>query len=117
TTATFRTYATALDSFRDHAVFLRTNRRYRPAFAYTADADQFLYQIWLAGYATSPTYVDNVQAVMRQWQLYRFDLELPAAKGPPLPPGRAPPPRARAPPPPRPPRPGPTPRDTAWCCG
>src|SRR4051812_26054899 len=63
TYASFRTYATITDSFRDHGRFLTTNSRYRPAFNYTHDADQFLYQIWKAGYATSPTYVANVQSL------------------------------------------------------
>jgi flagellum-specific peptidoglycan hydrolase FlgJ len=75
TTAAFRTYASALDSFRDHGRFLTVNSRYRPAFSYTSDANQFLYQIWRAGYATSPTYVDNVSALMRQYNLYQYDLK------------------------------------------
>jgi flagellar protein FlgJ len=74
TTATFRTYASATDSFRDHGRFLVGNRRYLPAFAYTNNADQFLYQIWKAGYATSPTYVQNVGALMKQFNLYQYDL-------------------------------------------
>jgi flagellar protein FlgJ len=73
TTASFRVYASATDSFRDHAVFLTTNSRYRPAFSYTHDANAFLYHIWKAGYATSPTYYDNVTAVMRQHNLYQYD--------------------------------------------
>jgi uncharacterized protein YraI len=74
TTAAFRTYASALDSFRDHGRFLVVNERYAPAFAFTGNANQFLYQIWLAGYATSPTYVPNVQALMTQYNLYQYDL-------------------------------------------
>jgi flagellar protein FlgJ len=73
THASFRTYASITDSFRDHGRFLTTNSRYRPAFAHTGDADQFLYQIWKAGYATSPTYVDNVKALMHQYNLYQYD--------------------------------------------
>ncbi|MDT4988677.1 MAG: hypothetical protein QOI74_2771 [Micromonosporaceae bacterium] len=73
TEASFRTYGSILNSFRDHGRFLTTNSRYRPAFAYTTDADSFLYQIWKAGYATSPTYVANVSNLMRQYDLYRYD--------------------------------------------
>ena len=69
----FRTYASATDSFRDHGYFLTVNSRYAPAFAYTNDADQFLYQIWKAGYATSPTYVPNVTGLMKQYNLYQYD--------------------------------------------
>ena len=75
TTATFRTYANATDSFRDHGRFLVVNDRYAPAFAYTKDADQFLYQIWKAGYATSPTYPQNVGGLMKQYNLYQYDLK------------------------------------------
>ena len=74
TTASFRTYASATDSFRDHGRFLTTNCRYRPAFASTRDSDQFLYQVWKAGYATSPTYVTNVKALMVRFNLYQYDL-------------------------------------------
>jgi flagellum-specific peptidoglycan hydrolase FlgJ/uncharacterized protein YraI len=73
TYASFRTYASITDSFRDHGRFLTTNSRYRPAFGYTGDADQFIYQVWKAGYATSPTYVDNVKGLMHQYNLYQYD--------------------------------------------
>jgi uncharacterized protein YraI len=73
TEASFRTYGSILNSFRDHGRFLTTNSRYRPAFAYSGDADSFLYQIWKAGYATSPTYVANVSSLMREYDLYRYD--------------------------------------------
>jgi len=74
TTASFRVYATTADSFRDHSVFLTTNSRYRPAFAHTREANAFIWEIWHAGYATSPTYVDNVTALMRQYNLYQYDI-------------------------------------------
>ncbi len=74
TTATFRTYPSATDSFRDHGHFLTVNSRYAPAFAFTGNADQFLFQIWKAGYATSPTYVQNVTALMKKYNLYQYDL-------------------------------------------
>ena len=73
TTASFRVYASATDSFRDHGRFLTVNSRYQPAFAYTYDPDQFIYQVWKAGYATSPTYATNVTNLMRQYNLYQYD--------------------------------------------
>jgi flagellum-specific peptidoglycan hydrolase FlgJ len=73
TTASFRVYASATDSFRDHGRFLTTNSRYQPAFAYTYDPDQFIYQVWKAGYATSPTYAANVTNLMREYNLYQYD--------------------------------------------
>jgi mannosyl-glycoprotein endo-beta-N-acetylglucosaminidase len=74
TTATFRVYATSGDSYRDHGRFLVTNSRYKPAFQYSNDPNTFLYQMWKAGYATSPTYVQHVQALMQQYNLYQYDL-------------------------------------------
>src|SRR5436305_1733918 len=74
TTASFRTYASATDSFRDHGRFLTTNSRYRPAFAYTTDANRFIYEVWKAGYATSPTYATTVIALMTRYNLYQYDL-------------------------------------------
>jgi flagellar protein FlgJ len=73
TTASFRTYAGTGDSFADHGSFLVANSRYRPAFAYSDDPDNFLQQMWQAGYATSPTYVTNVKAIMAQYNLYQYD--------------------------------------------
>ena len=61
------------DSFRDHGHFLRHNSRYAAAFRYSGDADEFLRQIWRAGYATDPKYVDKVIGLMRQYDLYRYD--------------------------------------------
>jgi mannosyl-glycoprotein endo-beta-N-acetylglucosaminidase len=71
--APFRAYASVADSFRDHGLFLRANDRYQTAFTYSHDADRFLYEIWKAGYATSPTYVQNVSGLMKQYDLYRYD--------------------------------------------
>jgi uncharacterized protein YraI len=73
TVASFRSYATVTDSFRDHATFLTTNSRYRPAFGYTRDADQFLYQVWKAGYATDPCYTTKLTALMHTYNLYQYD--------------------------------------------
>jgi flagellar protein FlgJ len=74
TKASFRTYASVADSFRDHSTFLTTNARYRPAFTHSNDANRFLHAVWRAGYATSPTYYDQVTALMRDYNLYRYDL-------------------------------------------
>lgn len=73
TSATFRTYRTVTDSFRDHGHFLRNNSRYKPAFGYTKNANAFLYQIKKAGYATDPDYVAKVKNLMTSYNLYRYD--------------------------------------------
>ncbi len=74
TTATFRVYASMTDSYRDHGRFLKVNSRYAPAFAHTGDANQFLYEIWKAGYATDPQYVEKTKKLMQQYNLYQYDL-------------------------------------------
>ncbi|WP_213455410.1 sporangiospore maturation cell wall hydrolase GsmA [Rhizomonospora bruguierae] len=73
TEASFRVYASMADSYRDHGYFLRTNKRYAGAFAYTKDADRFLVAIWKAGYATDPQYDVKCKALMARYDLYRYD--------------------------------------------
>ena len=70
----FRTYATAAASYRDHGRFLRENSRYRSAFSYTRSPDEFLRQVWQAGYATDPRYVSKVIGRMKSYDLYRYDI-------------------------------------------
>ncbi|WP_436529998.1 sporangiospore maturation cell wall hydrolase GsmA [Actinoplanes sp. HUAS TT8] len=69
----FRTYATMAHSFRDHGNFLKVNKRYTPAFAYTKDANNFIWQVWKAGYATDPNYYTKVTGIMTAYNLYRYD--------------------------------------------
>ncbi|MDI6101154.1 sporangiospore maturation cell wall hydrolase GsmA [Actinoplanes sp. NEAU-A12] len=69
----FRTYASMARSFADHGHFLKTNKRYAPAFAHTRDADKFIEQVWKAGYATDPKYVAKVTGIMTNCDLYRYD--------------------------------------------
>lgn len=74
TSATFRTYRSMADSFRDHGHFLRSNSRYAPAFAHNRDPDKFLTEIWKAGYATDPKYDTKVIGIMKQYNLYKYDI-------------------------------------------
>lgn len=73
TTGAFRTYASMAHSFRDHGSFLRVNSRYKPAFAYTKDANKFIWQVWKAGYATDPNYYTKITGVMKTYNLYKYD--------------------------------------------
>ncbi|GIE87727.1 sporangiospore maturation cell wall hydrolase GsmA [Actinoplanes regularis] len=73
TSDAFRTYATMADSFRDHGYFLKVNKRYTPAFAYTRDANNFIWQVWKAGYATDPNYYTKVTGIMAAHNLYQYD--------------------------------------------
>ncbi|MEH1128726.1 sporangiospore maturation cell wall hydrolase GsmA [Micromonospora sp. CPCC 206061] len=73
TTAQFRAYRNANGSFADHGRFLTVNPRYRNAFRYSHDPNRFAVEIHKAGYATSPTYAQNLIKLMKAHNLYRFD--------------------------------------------
>ena len=73
TTATFRTYASMSNSFRDHGNFLRVNSRYKPAFTYTKNANKFIWTVWKAGYATDPNYYTKITGIMAANGLYKYD--------------------------------------------
>jgi flagellum-specific peptidoglycan hydrolase FlgJ len=73
TTASFRVYSTMANSFRDHGNFLRVNGRYKPAFAYTRDANRFIWRVWKAGYATDPNYYTKITGIMASNRLYQYD--------------------------------------------
>jgi hypothetical protein len=72
---TFRVYASATDSFRDHGRLLATSARYRPAFAYTRNPDQFVAEVHKGGYATDPLYTVKLTKLMAQYNLYAYDLK------------------------------------------
>lgn len=70
----FRKYKTDEDSFNDHSVFLRYNRRYAPLF----DLSQGDYKGWAqglkkAGYATNPRYTEQLIMVIENHKLYLYD--------------------------------------------
>jgi flagellar protein FlgJ len=73
TSASFRTYATMANSFRDHGKFLKVNSRYKPAFVYTRDANKFIWTVWKAGYATDPNYFTKITGLMATYDLYQYD--------------------------------------------
>jgi flagellar protein FlgJ len=66
-------YRSSARSFRDHGRFLTVNSRYERAFDFTNNPNRFAREIHKAGYATSPTYSDNLISLMRTHDLYRFD--------------------------------------------
>jgi flagellar protein FlgJ len=76
TNASFRVYLNAAASFRDHAAQLASMQRYANAFNYSANPDQFAIEVHRGGYATSPTYADDLIRLMRQYNLYRYDSNL-----------------------------------------
>ncbi|MGH3735522.1 MAG: sporangiospore maturation cell wall hydrolase GsmA [Micromonosporaceae bacterium] len=73
TYASFRTYDSLADSFRDHARLLARAERYRPAMAHKANPDRFAREVHRAGYATDPFYSRKLITLMRLHNLYRFN--------------------------------------------
>ncbi|WP_432992466.1 sporangiospore maturation cell wall hydrolase GsmA [Dactylosporangium sp. CA-233914] len=74
TTASFRAYGSAADSFRDHGAFLATTPRYSVAFQYTGDPNRFVAEMHKAGYATDPQYTVKLTGLMAKYNLYVYDL-------------------------------------------
>lgn len=70
----FRKYDTVYDSFIDHADFLMTNSRYNSLFDNT-DYKQWAKGLQSAGYATSPTYANNLIDIIEKYGLAKYDLE------------------------------------------
>ena len=67
----FRAYHSHKDSFTDHARILSISKddngeqRYREAFNYLEDPEQFITEIWKAGYASDSNYVKNIIPIIR----------------------------------------------------
>lgn len=72
--ASFRTYRTVADSFKDHGRLLSTASRYAAAFAYTQNPDQFIREVRKGGYATDPKYADTIISLMKTYKLYDYNL-------------------------------------------
>ncbi|HZQ10255.1 MAG TPA: glucosaminidase domain-containing protein, partial [Anaerolineae bacterium] len=70
----FRKYSSIEDSFRDHGLLLATTPRYADAMRVVDDPREFARRIAAAGYATSPTYGDDLIRLMDKENLYRYDL-------------------------------------------
>ncbi len=76
----FRKYASVLDSYTDHSLFLKTRSRY--SFLFTMRSDN--YKEWArglksAGYATDPNYAEKLIQIIEQNGLSKYDVvgELP----------------------------------------
>ncbi|HKD96004.1 MAG TPA: sporangiospore maturation cell wall hydrolase GsmA [Micromonosporaceae bacterium] len=73
TTASFRAYRGATDSYADHGNALYTLPRYHSALRYVHDPDSYARALQAAGYATSSTYAADLISLMRRYDLYRYD--------------------------------------------
>lgn len=76
----FRSYDHALESYRDHAVFLTNGKRYAELFTLEiGDYKAWAHGLRKAGYATHPQYAEKLIKVVEENELYRFDQGRPIA--------------------------------------
>jgi flagellum-specific peptidoglycan hydrolase FlgJ len=76
--ASFRIYHNFGESIDDHGKLLATSEYYRRSMAYRQDPNAFA--ATLTGvYATDPDYGAKLISLMRQYDLYRYDVAAPAA--------------------------------------
>lgn len=69
----FRCYNNANESFEDHSKFL-LRPRYSRLFSYSiTDYKSWAKGLKACGYATSPTYAENLISIIERYQLYKFD--------------------------------------------
>lgn len=69
----FRVYNNARESYEDHSQFLKKSR-YQKLFTYKiTDYKSWAYGLKSCGYATSPTYAQNLIRVIETYQLYKYD--------------------------------------------
>jgi hypothetical protein len=72
----FRKYASAADSYQDHALFLKNRKRYAKCFELEiTDYAGWARELKAAGYATLPTYAEKIISVIERFALHRFDRE------------------------------------------
>ncbi len=70
----FRKYASALESFIDHSIFLSTRSRYASLFNLKlSDYKGWAKGLKKAGYATNPKYADILIALIENHKLYQYD--------------------------------------------
>lgn len=58
--ASFRSYSSYQESFRDYVEFIQNNPRYEKALDTVADPEAYMHELQHAGYATDPKYADKV---------------------------------------------------------
>jgi len=71
----FRKYNLVLDSYEDHAAFLRGRNRYASLFLLNpTDYEAWAFGLKKAGYATDPAYAFKLISIIEGYDLHRFDL-------------------------------------------
>ncbi|GIG58105.1 hypothetical protein Lfu02_24770 [Longispora fulva] len=73
-TAYFRVYANMSDSFKDHALFLKSNSRYKACFDVKDNSSKFAQCLQSKGYATDPNYAKTLISLMKTYKLTQYDV-------------------------------------------
>lgn len=70
----FRGYGSAMESYRDHSLFLKENSRYGTLFTYqVTDYKSWATGLKTAGYATNPAYASTLIGVIEKYRLTMYD--------------------------------------------
>ncbi len=78
----FRVYPTALDSLKDHTLFLQQNARYKNHGVFAAKTPQAQAEaLQKAGYSESPTYGKALMAIVKAYHLEQLDGKKSSATG------------------------------------
>jgi flagellar protein FlgJ len=62
----FRVYPSPKESFEDYCRFIMNDSRYAEAVKAREDWERYITEIWAAGYATDPDYVNKVKNIVRR---------------------------------------------------
>ena len=76
----FRKYDSMEDSFTDHGMFLKSNRRYSTImkdYPRTGDTSAFAQGLQKAGYATDPNYAKMIISIIDKYNLNQYNLVKP----------------------------------------
>jgi len=65
--ASFRSYQSYGESFKDYADFLKGNERYKTALEQTSDPKEFALALQNSGYATDPNYANKINSIMDRY--------------------------------------------------
>lgn len=70
----FRVYRSVKESYEDHSLFLRQNRRYAALFRlHITDYKGWAHGLKAAGYATNPAYARSLIQIIEDYRLYELD--------------------------------------------
>lgn len=71
----FRKYSKVLDSYEDHAQFLKTRPRYASLFLLKpTDYEGWAFGLKKAGYATDPSYAFKLISIIENYSLHKYDM-------------------------------------------